>query len=100
MRVVSPRIVDVEVIAPDSPLIEIPRILFEVKIGSKGITFHRRQFPLRVCYAVTVNKSQGQTLYKVGFDLRDDLFYHGQLYVVLSRTTCSANIMCLVRPER
>ena len=37
---------------------------------------------------------------KVGLDLRDDVFCHGQLYVALSRTTCSANIMCLVRPER
>ena len=99
VRAVSPRIVDVEVIAPDSPLINLPRILLEVRVGSKGITFHRRQFPLRVCYAVTVNKSQGQTLPKVGLDLRDDVFCHGQLYVALSRTTCSANIMCLVRPE-
>ena len=69
VRAISIRIVDVEVIAPDSPLIKIPRILFEVQVGSKGITFHCRQFPLRVCYAVTVNKSQGQTLSKVGLDL-------------------------------
>ena len=100
VRAISPRIVDVKIIAPDSPLIKIPRILFEAKVGSKGITFHRRQFPLRVCYAVTVNKSQGQTLSTVGLDLRDDVFCHGQLYVALSRTTCSANIVCLVRPER
>ena len=79
VRAVSPRIVDVEVIAPDSPLIKIPQTLLEVKVGSKGITFHRRQFPPRVCYAVTVNKSQGQILSKVGLDLRDDVFCHGQL---------------------
>ena len=98
-RAVSPRIIDVEVIAPDSP-IKMPRIFFKVKVGPKGITSHPRQFPLRVCYAVTVNKSQGQTLSGVGLDLGDDVRCRGQLYVALSQTTCSANIMCLVHPER
>ena len=66
VQAVSPRVVDVEVIAQDSPLIKIPRIPSEVKVGSKEITFHRRQFPLRVCYAVAVNEGQGQILSKVG----------------------------------
>lgn len=100
VRAISPRVVDVQVIAAGSPLVKIPRITFEVKVGANGITFHRQQFPLRVCYAVTINKSQGQTLTTVGLDLRDDVFCHGQLYVALSRTTASANIRCLVRPER
>ena len=64
------------------------------------MTFHRKQFPLRVCYAMTINKSQGQTLSRVGLHLRDDVFCHGQLYVALSRTTSCSNIVCLVKPER
>ena len=87
VRAISPRIVDVQVIAPGDPLVKVLRITFEVQVGSKSITFHRQQFPLRVCYAVTINKSQGQTLTKVGLDLRDDVFCHDQLYVALSRTT-------------
>lgn len=100
VRAISSRIIDVQVLAPGSPLVKIPRILFEVKVGKKGMSFHRRQFPLRVCYAMTINKSQGQTLARVGLDLRSDVFCHGQLYVALSRTTSIANILCLVQPER
>ncbi|CAN0153016.1 unnamed protein product, partial [Scytosiphon promiscuus] len=59
---ISPRIVVVQMIAERSPLVKTPRITFEVKVGRQASTFHRQQFPLRVCYAMTINKSQGQTL--------------------------------------
>ena len=58
-------------IAPGSPLAKVPLITFEVKVGCKGINLHRQQFPLRVCYAVTIIKSQGQKLTTVGLDLHD-----------------------------
>jgi ATP-dependent exoDNAse (exonuclease V) alpha subunit len=38
------------------------------------------------------NKNQGQTLNNVGVYLPSPVFYHGQLYVVISRVTSSANI--------
>lgn len=31
-----------------------------------SITFQKRQFPLCLCFAMTINKSQGQTLSNVG----------------------------------
>ena len=100
VRGISRRIIDVEVISEGAPIVKIPRICFEVKVGSRGITFHRFQFPVRLCYAMTINKSQGQTLKQVGLDLRGEVFCHGQLYVALSRTTCRDNILCLVHPDR
>ncbi|RCN49553.1 hypothetical protein ANCCAN_04325 [Ancylostoma caninum] len=48
-------------------------------------TLKRRQFPLRLCFAITINKSQGQTFERVGICLNDQIFSHGQLYVALSR---------------
>jgi hypothetical protein len=50
------------------------------------------RFPVRVAFAMTINKSQGQTLNNVGVYLSSPVFYHGQLYVVISWVKSSANI--------
>ncbi|XP_057747737.1 uncharacterized protein LOC130966935, partial [Arachis stenosperma] len=47
--------------------------------------FQRRQFPVSLSFAMTIKKSQGQTLSTVGLFLRLPVFCHGQLYVALSR---------------
>ena len=63
----------------------LPRINFEVPETSCPIRVLRRQFPVKPAFAMTVNKSQGQTFKKVGIYLPSSLFAHGQLYVALSR---------------
>ena len=45
----------------------------------------RLQFPLRPSFAMTINKSQGQSLEVVGLHLQTQCFSHGQLYVACSR---------------
>lgn len=45
------------------------------------------QFPLRLAWAITVHKSQGQTYGAVAIDMGDGAFVHGQTYVALSRCT-------------
>jgi len=47
--------------------------------------FQRRQFPISLCFAMTINKSQGQSLSRVGFYLPHPVFTYGQLYVDISR---------------
>lgn len=61
----------------------IPRI----PIISSDLTFEfkRMQFPVKLAFAMTINKSQGQTLKVVGLNLIKSCFSHGQLYVGCSR---------------
>ena len=62
----------------------LPRILFT--INQHSISFTRRQFPVRLAYATSVNKSQGATLERACVDLSNGhCFGHGQLYVAVSR---------------
>jgi hypothetical protein len=49
------------------------------------LIFKRLQFPMRLTFASTINKSQGQSIKYCGVDLRSPCFSHGQLYVAFSR---------------
>jgi hypothetical protein len=76
----------------------IPRIPLPSLSGELPWIVTRHQFPLRPCFAITVNKSQGQTLGIVGVNLQVAPFAHGQLNVALSRCTDAGKITVLL-PE-
>lgn len=62
----------------------IPRIRFTIR-HAIGFTIIRTQFPLQLAYAMTKNKSQGQSLPWCVNDITVESFSHGQEYVALSR---------------
>ncbi|XP_019225160.1 PREDICTED: uncharacterized protein LOC109206759 [Nicotiana attenuata] len=78
----------------------IPRIpLLSSQDEKMPVQFKRTQFPVQLCFAMTINKSQGQTLDFVEIYLREPVFSHGQLYVALSRAKSSSCVKLLIRPS-
>lgn len=59
----------------------------------------RIQIPVKLAFAITINKSQGQTFDSVGVYLRKAPFAHGQLYVALSRVRSKSKLIIQVVPD-
>ena len=56
----------------------LPWIQLSTTEGELPFIRNRKQFPIRLCFTMTINKAQGQSLDFVGVDLRIPVFTHGQ----------------------
>lgn len=63
----------------------IPRLNMTSSDDSQPFALRRRQFPIKLAFAMSINKAQGQTFGLVGVYLPTPCFTHGQLYVAMSR---------------
>ena len=77
----------------------IPKIVLKPSSSEYPFTVKRRQFPVRLSFAMTINKAEGQSLKYVGIYLISPVFCHGQLYVALSRATSCERVLILL-PNR
>jgi hypothetical protein len=82
---------------PSGKFVMLPRIDFISDGTDTPVRFRRRQFPIRVAFSITINKSQGQTLDRVGLYLPRPCFSHGQLYVALLRVRSSTDVKVCVK---
>ncbi|KAK0424778.1 hypothetical protein QR680_008850 [Steinernema hermaphroditum] len=79
-------------------VVYLPRIKFEYGTGEndRTVKFRRIQFPIRLAFANTINKAQGQTLQRLGLYLYgQEAFSHGQIYTALSRVRTMSSIRVL-----
>jgi len=77
----------------------IPRIRLSPNADKLSMPLKRLQFPVRLVFAITINKSQGQSVEHVGINLQTLVFLHRQLYVAFLRCTLLLNISVLLSEQ-
>ncbi|GJU50580.1 DNA helicase [Tanacetum coccineum] len=97
-----PKVIEAQIIMGTmvSQKVFLPRIPLTTKDPRTPFIFKRKQFSMKVCYAMTVNKLQGQSLKKIGVYLSEPVFGNSHLYVTLSRATTPDGLKVLISSRR
>jgi ATP-dependent DNA helicase PIF1 len=76
-----PRVIEIELLSENyrGNRIFIPRIIHTPSQSQVPFKFERKQFPLKLCFAMTINKSQGQSVTHVGLNMKvSHVLFHTQ----------------------
>ena len=77
----------------------IPRLNMTSSDDAQPFALRRRQFPIKLAFAMSINKAQGQTFDLVGVYLPSPCFSHGQLYVAMSRVGKESGVRVCTEDE-
>ncbi|GKA41174.1 putative diphthine methyl ester synthase [Tanacetum coccineum] len=74
----------------------IPHLKLSPSDKRLPLKINQRQFPLVVCFAMAINKIQGQSLSNVEFFLPNPVFTHGQLCIAMSQVKSKKGLKVLI----
>jgi PIF1-like helicase len=77
----------------------LPKLDITCSSRDTPVPFTRNQFPIRLAFAMTINKAQGDTFDWIVLYLTAPVFAHGQLYVAMSRVKSRSNIKICLGPH-
>jgi len=93
-------VIKVQTLGEHQSIHYIPRIRFKFRLPyEQSYQLSRKQYPLRLAYAISINKAQGQELQRVVCDFRISPFSHGHAYVALTRVRHYSHIAILYDPN-
>ena len=81
-------------------IIFIPRIPMYDRSNEYPWTMIRVQFPIRVCFSMSIHKSQGSSMKRVGIYVAENMFAHGQLYVAVSRAIQASGLKVYIEGKK
>jgi ATP-dependent DNA helicase PIF1 len=94
-----PHVIEAEIVSNKNcgARVFIPRISLYSNEDDTALQFIRKQFPIKLAFGLSINKSQGQTIKKVGLLVDTHLFSHGHLYTAMSRVNHIDNFKVMVK---
>ncbi|XP_029655832.1 uncharacterized protein LOC115229651 [Octopus sinensis] len=92
VKTLSPNVKEATIITGCASGEEVSIRRIPIKPTDMPFEFRRTEFPVRLCFAMSINKAQGQTLKPTCLHLIEPCFSHGQLYVSCSRVDSSQDL--------